>query len=47
MPLPILTRLLRILRPYYRYYFIFSPLNNIRYRFFTAIEDIFWLVRLT
>ena len=47
MPLPILTRLLRTLRSYYCYYFIFSPLGNIRYRLFTAIEDAFWLVRLT
>ena len=47
MPLPILTRLLRTLRFYYRYYFIFNPLGNIRYRIFTAIKDTLWLIRLT
>ena len=47
MPLPVLTRLLRTFRPYPRYCFIFSPLSNIRYRLFTAIEDTLWLVRLT
>ena len=46
MPLPILTRLLRILRPYYRYCLIPSPLSNIRHRLPTAVEDAFWLVRL-
>ena len=39
MPLPIFTRLLRILRSYYRYYFIPNPLNNIRYRIFAVIEN--------
>ena len=47
MPLPIFTRLLRTLRSYYRYYLIFSLLINIRYRILTAIEDAFWLIRLT
>ena len=47
MPLPILTRLLRTLRPYYRYCLIPSPLSNIRHRLPAAIEDAFWLVRLT
>ena len=47
MFLLIFTRLLRIFRFYYRYYFIPSPLNNIRYRIFTAIEDTLWLIRLT
>ena len=41
MPLLILTYLLRILRSYYRYYFIPSPLSNIRYRIPVAIEDTF------
>ena len=47
MLLPIFTRLLRTLRSYYRYYFIPSPLVNIRYRILTAIKDAFWLIRLT
>ena len=47
MPLPVLTRLLYILRPYPRYCLIFNSLGNIRYRLLTAIEDTLWLVRLT
>ena len=47
MPLPTLPRSPRTLRSYYRYCLIPSPLGNVRYRIPTAVEDAFWLMRLT